>query len=155
MSSKSLSRSVWSAPISLGWFMNAAATSTEGNDWPHQRCTSWMSLTSKQISSPILAASQQTSNSQPTTSAMSADWLSAKYFQPCPCTANQASIDFGRFQPVTGCSVSSSETSGACWTNQQATACYQSVYTTYVTFINNYAFKFIERFPDSRFYVMC
>lgn len=137
--SRPLSRSLWSAPVPLGWFINAAATATEGADWPHQRCSAWSSSAGQSTVSPVISRPEKwdyvvdvNNTVQPPAASAAKNWSLAIKFRPCPCTLNQVLIDFGRFQPTTDCNIHSNDSSGTCWTNQGAKGCFQSVHVSYV-----------------------
>ncbi|XP_046394152.1 protein mesh-like [Ischnura elegans] len=91
----SVSPSLWSKPIPLGWYFNAQWESVDGKEWPQKRCDSWIkrdsSLNDFESSLP-----------------------------QCPCTLEKALLDKGRYMPDLTCDKDSNP---LCYYNRGAVHC--------------------------------
>ncbi|CDW54207.1 VWD and NIDO and AMOP domain containing protein [Trichuris trichiura] len=72
---------MWSEPVPFGWYFRRKWEQAFGSDWATQLCIEWYNY-----------------------DGLRDNFLRKTYAEiPCPCTLDQASVDFGRFTPLPTC----------------------------------------------------
>ncbi|KHJ42436.1 AMOP domain protein [Trichuris suis] len=72
---------MWSDPVPFGWYFRRKWEQTFGSDWATQLCIEWFNY-----------------------DGLRDNFLRKTYAEiPCPCTLDQALVDFGRFTPLPTC----------------------------------------------------